>query len=329
MAGIFDRFRCVRLRIEVRAVQWCELPSYKGSTLRGALGTALKKSCCGTLRRDCSTCSQRFTCLYVYFFETPLWGSGNDAARYRFAPHPFALNLALDGPLSLPPGSVWSFGMTIVGRAIEWVPALLEAVRGMGTLGIGKGRGTFSLHRVVSLDKSGNERETLYDGNRVDKPSLLLGLNGAEPASNRQGRRRFTLRFISPLRMIYQGDQVQIPEFHILIGNLVRRIENLARFHCDCSECLPVDELIAKARDVRLIANRTYWYDWQRYSHRQGRKMRLGGLVGEALYEGDPDLFEPYLTAGTWVNVGKATAFGLGRYALESVTEARTFERKE
>jgi hypothetical protein len=316
MQGILSHFRCVRLRVTIRAAEPLDLPAYKGSTLRGALGVSLKRLCCAARRRSCESCSLRFSCLYVYLFETPLSAEGQDAERYRNAPHPFVLQVKRDAPLRLGPGDEWSFQMTVVGRAIEWLPFVAAALRKMGELGVGKGRGRFDLVRIAALNGTGVAVEILYNGESFSFPSFQLDANGSVPA--RWSRRdRFRVRFLTPLRLVFRGELVRAPEFHILAGHLARRLELLERFHCRGESGLDTKAVIEAAREVELLENSTRWYDWERYSHRQGRKMRLGGLVGEAVYRGDPSRFEPLLTLGNWVNVGKNTSFGLGRYEVD------------
>jgi len=84
---------------------------------------------------------------------------------------------------------------------------------------------------------------------------------------------------------------------------------------------------------VRLAEARTGWVDWERYSRRQRQRMNLGGLVGQATYEGDASTglstgastelstglrpFLPLLVLGELVHVGKACVFGNGWYELE------------
>ncbi|MEJ5366420.1 MAG: CRISPR system precrRNA processing endoribonuclease RAMP protein Cas6 [Desulfosoma sp.] len=323
MTTAHHALRCVRVRWWIRARKTIELPSYKGSTLRGALGMALKHSCCAARQRPCEACLLRFSCLYVYLFETPLLGESPNDLRYRNAPHPFVLQIGMDGPLRLEPGASWSFDMTLIGRAIQWTPYLVMAAHRMGEMGIGKGRGTFDLERVVSLDAQGNPWEDVYaDGIlRLPERSLPLtdGMDREEPARGEA----FTLRFLTPVRLMAQGEPVRVPEFSVLLATLLRRLENLQRFHGEDHGAfsVPFMELMEKARSVPIVENRTRWFDWERYSHRQGRKMRLGGLVGEAVYGGDARYFEPYLSAGRWINVGKGTSFGLGRYEVRHDTE--------
>lgn len=315
--------RCVRLRWEIRAKKAIDLPSYKGSTLRGALGMALKHSCCAARQRLCHDCLLRFSCLYVYLFETTLLGQTPQDLRYRNAPHPFVLQIGMDGPVRLEPGALWSFDMTIIGRAIQWTPYLVMAAHRMGEIGLGKGRGTFHLERVVSLDAQGKAWEEIYTDGILRLPEKALPLtNGTKPEA-RTGSRTFALRFLTPVRLVIQGEPVRVPEFSVLLATLLRRLENLQRFHGedDGAFSVPFAELMEKARAVAIVENRTRWFDWERYSHRQGRKMRLGGLVGEVVYGGDVRHFEPYLSAGRWVNVGKGTSFGLGRYEVRFDTE--------
>ena len=51
--------------------------------------------------------------------------------------------------------------------------------------------------------------------------------------------------------------------------------------------------------------------------------MSLGGLVGEAVYEGDLSPFLPILAAGELVHVGKSTVFGNGLYRIQMGTNGR------
>ena len=48
------------------------LPPYKGSTLRGGFGIALKKTVCIEKRNECVQCLHRYRCIYSYVFETPV-----------------------------------------------------------------------------------------------------------------------------------------------------------------------------------------------------------------------------------------------------------------
>jgi hypothetical protein len=343
----FKLFRCLRLQVEVRATTRIELPSYLGSTLRGAFGMALRRSACALRRQECSTCLLRTSCIYSYTFETPLVSGSEDQRRYATAPHPFVLNLETGTEGIQEPGSTFSFGITLVGRAAEFLPYFVYASQRMGELGIGKGRGTFEVVRVYNLglceipfnpplpkegkgdfmlhcDHAGHggsqehQLETIYEDGVLRMPREFLGLGNAESISTKFSPQAVRLRFITPLRLVFDGDLCLDPEFHILARNLLRRLNNLVCFHCGQEGDHALGYLLDKAETVRLAESKTRWYDWERYSKRQDKRMQMGGLLGEVTYEGELEQFLPLLVLGSWVNLGKGTSFGLGRYSLET-----------
>ncbi len=59
------------------------------------------------------------------------------------------------------------------------------------------------------------------------------------------------------------------------------------------------------------------WHDWERFSERQGTKLKMGGFLGEITFEGDLAEFIPFLVLGEYLHIGKGTVLGLGKYELE------------
>jgi len=360
-------FRCLRLRVEVAATRRIELPAYLGSTLRGAFGMALRRSACALRRQECGTCLLRTGCIYSYTFETPLMNGNGEQRRYATAPHPFVLNLETGTSGIQEVGSTFAFGMTLVGRACDFLPYFVYAFQRMGELGIGKGRGTFELLKVKNLGlfdqtarapsagdgpanhpltlvqaqippflkggrgdfmsdgddadpipSQGSPPETIYEDGVLKMPGTFLGIREAQRLSTKLSPQSVRLRFVTPLRLVVDGELCRDPQFYILARNLLRRLNNVVSFHCGKAAALPVGPRLDVAETVRLTGRKTRWYDWERYSKRQDQRMKLGGLLGELSYEGDLTEFVPLLVLGSWVNLGKGTSFGLGRYRLET-----------
>lgn len=315
MSGRYEKFPIMPLRITIRARDEIELPPYTGSTLRGAFGVALKRICCIARRSLCDQCSVRNSCIYVYFFETPLLEQGPEGSRFRNAPHPFVFRIPLmSEALILRPLEEWSFGITLFGKSVVWLPYVVAAVQKMGEIGIGRGRGSFELAGIELLDADENPVEHIYCEDRLVFPKKFLYLHELGGNSGKEGLGRFYLDFLTPLRLRFKGRLVDVPEFHILMGNLFQRLSVLMKVHGEGEEVSSFHEVIDLARNIRLVSNETRWHDWERYSHRQRQRMRLGGIVGRAVYEGNPSVFEPFLTVGTLIHIGKNTGFGLGRY---------------
>lgn len=127
---------------------------------------------------------------------------------------------------------------------------------------------------------------------------------------------RVTLRFLTYTRLKHEGVWAQRPDFHVVFRRLLGRLSSLAVFHCGVRLDVDFVGLIEKAKAVALVEDRTRWEDWTRYSSRQDRPMTLGGLVGEATYEGSLEGLWPFLVFGQWTHVGKNATFGLGRYEI-------------
>lgn len=206
--------------------------------------------------------------------------------------------------------------MTLIGRAIEYMPYFVYAFTQMGEKGVGKGKGRFRVAQVRVLDSAGMPLETIYENEILKASENILVFQRAEELAEQYSPRRIAVQFLTPLRIRYNGTLCDDPQFHILIRSLIRRLSNLVYFHCGQKPELPFGELIEKAESVRLISNRTRWHNWTRYSGRQEKRMKMGGIIGEVSYEGDIREFLPLLILGSWVNVGKGTSFGLGNFHL-------------
>ena len=124
------------------------------------------------------------------------------------------------------------------------------------------------------------------------------------------------LNFITPTRIKFGGKYTDNVEFSIIFRNLLRRISLLSYFHCNEELDLDYKGMIKKAEEVRTLEKDVRWIDIERYSTRQGRRMKIGGFVGEAFYEGELSPFLPFLRLGEFVHLGKGTSFGLGKYRI-------------
>jgi hypothetical protein len=309
---------------------------------------------------DCDRCILRSKCAYPYIFETPVPDGSRRMASLEHAPHPFVIEPPLDERTQYGIGDPLSFGLLLVGRAIDYLPYFIFAFEHLGErCGIGKAievqgesgtwkaganggaRGKVTVEAVEVLNGSGDGIR-VYDGQSKAlcgelHPQTLrevvlprpLGDGRSEGCSSSpsvsrsdplpltlHASRCLSLSFLTPTRLIFDRHLAAVPEFHILIRNLLRRLSNLAYFHCDSDLDLDFRGLVDAAQEVKLIENRTRWHDWERYSARQDARLKMGGVVGETVYEGNLEPFAPLLALGEVLHVGKGTGMGLGRYRL-------------
>ena len=70
---------------------------------------------------------------------------------------------------------------------------------------------------------------------------------------------------------------------------------------------------------MQVTAADLRWHDCKRWSQRQQASMKLGGLVGRLVLEGDLAPFASLLGAAEVVHVGKGATFGLGQVVVEAL----------
>ena len=130
--------------------------------------------------------------------------------------------------------------------------------------------------------------------------------------------RRLTIRFSTPVRIIYNGRETQNLDFHVLLRSLVRRIGLLSYFYSDQQRTIDYRGLIASALRVRTASADLRRCDWRRYSSRQERVIDMEGTERrrDLRRQVDPE-FVPFLRLGELIHAGKGTVFGLGKYEME------------
>jgi hypothetical protein len=289
--------------------------------LRGGFGTAFKQTVCVVEHRDCGRCLLRTTCAYPYVFDTPAPPDAARMRKYTAAPHPFVLLPPLEQKERYEPGERLHVGWTLVGKGAQYLPYFIYAFERLGAhQGLGRGRGRFTLEEVSWLSPHA-EPVAIYRGEAqvLRHAFRLLDVRDLATPFDSDERSRLTLHFHTPTRLVYQGALTDTPSFHVILRALLRRLSNLAYFHCGTVLQLDFRRLIDMAEDVVAVTRWLQWYDWERYSARQKTRMKMGGFVGRVTYAGNLAPFLPLLRLGAMVHIGKGATFGLGKYDI--VTE--------
>ncbi|MEW5803696.1 MAG: CRISPR system precrRNA processing endoribonuclease RAMP protein Cas6 [bacterium] len=244
--------------------------------------------------------------------------------KYTAAPHPFIIEPPMEDLETYRAEQEMSFGLVLIGRAIDYLPYFIYAFEELGRIGIGRGKGKYHLVKVAEesplLEHSSqggeNHQKVIYRGH--DK-MLATGFGPVHwpDIINSPPPSRVRLHFLTPTRIKYENSLTKELEFHVFFRNLLRRISMLSYFHCGQKlEDSGFKDLIEQATKINTVSRNLHWEDWERYSNRQETRMKMGGLLGEAIYEGDFSPFWPYIRLGEYVHVGKGSSFGLGRFEV-------------
>lgn len=305
--------------------QGLHLPQYKGATFRGVFGHVFREVACACPKDNKGGVENHFPyCAYAYIFETSAPEGSELLHSYDSIPRPFILEPPDHQKTFYAPGERFTLGFTLFGKGIEYLPYFIYVLEAMGKKGFGKGRSPAQLRQIFSIEGKGDWTDTIYEesNKRIkDEYTILSGkdlIAATLPHQISKGteieQQMITLYFTSPTRMKYEKHYVSDPQFHVILRNVVRRITALLYFYHDERKVdMNFASFFEEAKNVMLVQSETEWVDWDRYSSRQNERLKMGGIIGKAIYEGDISAYMPWLLLGEWTNIGKNPVFGLGK----------------
>lgn len=224
----------------------------------------------------CGSAQHREGCEFTRFFSP----ENTEARGPRFPPPPWCLAARAEG-------EDLHVEMRVFGDQGALHEALTLGLEVAGFRGLGK-------HRLAMA------------GFR-ERVSVLGQLAWQEPHD------ATTLVFESPVRLADGGSPVKdFPSFFQVFSAAQRRVRLCAAAWTGGTIPPPPPEHFLWAKNVAVEAGEMTWVEQMRYSRRQERLMRLGGLVGWLRFGGDWKWAWPWLRLLPWLGLGKLTTMGLG-----------------
>jgi hypothetical protein len=309
------------LRFACRAVSDLDLGGLRaGMRLRGALLNVMNRSICALspfapaerLRMDPQHVQNCPVCWLQLYEPRP----GEVRRAYVLQP-PIHL------PARLPAGTPFSFVFTLLGEGQNYLPYFLLAVREMGEVGVGKGRGRFQLQQAFAEYPDGQSAVVWSEDEPVVRlPQRRIEHRDAAEWAQRMkerlnGAESLTLSFPTPLRIVNEDRLLKTPRFEAVFDALLKRLDDLAEAYAGGYQ-RAYDERVRLrqlARQVQLVENHTEWVELSSSSSRSGRETWISGLVGRAVYQAPVEVWQ---ALGEWlawaeiVQVGKDTVKGNG-----------------
>lgn len=334
---MIPRLSLYPLRLTLTAKEPLTLDAHPGSALRGAIFNALlRRFCANPTAPSCAECPLNATCP-VAGLIAPL---RDENPRGRDVPRPFVLAAdwnATNTPIALQqfaPGDTIRFRVTLIGRAIAFFPYLALATQLMEYNGIGRPlrenggrRGRFQVNTIELINPFSDDPQLLYQhcSTNVSSPTRAITAQHIAQRAASLPADTLTLHFLTPTRLVDRGQLVHHPSLRVLCARLSERLDALTREYASATaETSDRDasrahaQLLAEhAARATLTRNNTRWVDVASYSARQQRATPIGGLIGQATYQGDLALLRELLVWGELLHVGKNAVKGDGRYRIE------------
>ncbi len=293
-----------------------------GNNLHNALANVVRFATCPeTHRREKPTPEHAAACPACYLFSAEL-DPGTVVRGYTVTP-PIPTRDCIQ------PGDTFNMGITLLGEGLEFLPYFVLAMNEVGRVGVGPGRGKFSLHSIVALNPLTQEIESVLtpDDNLVRVPRLIVTWDDVTrkvaeiAAALRTHNNQLTVRFLTPLRLHEQDNLFRIPDFSVFFRRLLFRTDELGRQLAGQERRGREDlaHLNTLADQVRLVSSQTKWHELWSWSGRKQDQTPLGGLVGTATYwTAEWQELLPWLLLGQGVQAGKYASKGHGVFELLS-----------
>lgn len=309
--------RVYRFKINLECLEPMRLPLYKGSTFRGAFGITFRNAVCVTKQPVCHGCMLKTNCSYFKVFETEMVLPGiKYLSHVQKTPHPFIIDPPTDFKRDYSAGEVLSLNLVLFGDFVNLLPYFIYTFVKMGENGITPSRSRYRLLSVYNLDFE-DEKTKVYDHEKqlvqTGFTAIQLSPEFVEPVATAESLR---LNFITPWRVQNAGNIVNDPakvDVALIFKALLIRLTTIAAAFGE--KRLEYREV--NTEEIFLKENRLEFYELQRYSNRQSRKIYISGFTGNILLTGNISQIYPWLRIGEFVNIGKNTVFGLGKYSME------------
>ena len=279
------------------------LPTNKASMLRGGFGNIFRRlNCINKKNKTCTNCPIKETCAYSYIFET---------TEFSQKPRPYIIEVPFNDKRSFKKGETIKFTIVLLGKAINYLPHFIFTFIELGKKGLTKKQYKFELEKVIDADDS-----IVFQDNKIVKKGKVLSWDEILKNTKLNIINKLTLNFITPLRLSENNDLVSNVSFSLIIKKLLKRINDICKFHCNKFDKIEDKPFIEKAKNIDVVLNNLKWKDWIRYSNRQKTKMTFGGLLGNITFKGNFEDFLPYIILGSYIHIGKNCTFGQGKYEI-------------
>ena len=280
------------LKVTFRVLKGGAVNAFLGSSIRGALGRALKLAICHVnSETPCQDCFFKSRCDYTKTFE-PLRANFkvNSSMLNQQNQIPAPLVIAVEHHDMLNNQQKFTFKISIIGDFSDAMKRVL-------------------LDALTNLTFFGKERVKLK----------LLHVEQVLPFNYFPAHSDITLTLKSPLTIKKKGRVLVAQTFELdaFLLTLLRRVKTLCVFYGE--QILAEQEKAWRAAisEVRLCDQALTDVSWNRYSFRQNKSIPMKGIWGHfKLVGAGVETLLPLLQLGEQIHVGKGAFMGLGNYQI-------------
>lgn len=319
------------IRVTARVTTPLVFHDFKGSALRGAMVSVMRRTFCPEWRAERTDALHRALCPVCQLLALE-----NDERIPGDVRRPYALIPPPEQQSSYAPGEPFAFGLTLFGHSLHFLPYLILTLGGMGEVGIGRPgpsgkRGTFTVTRLDAINPfTGETAVMLAPGEQMVHPDTapvthdqIMAASESLAAQLATQDNQLWIEFLTPMRLTPNHQRATKPDFFAFCKAAALRMLDLSAQYGGGRPTLgnaPLElkrDLYGPADQVQIVQDETRWWDLKGYSSRLGQEQVMGGFVGRVCYQA-PDWrpLLPWLLWGMSAGVGRNIVKGCGIYQV-------------
>jgi hypothetical protein len=241
------------------------------------------------------------------------------------------------------PGEAFDFYLTLLGKAVDYLPYFVLAFREVAREGIGLNRAPCELERVEALEPAGGvgankcdvilspPRSSAGEGSpQFPSPDAVETLRRPQVVYSREedlfrppapftladwvrprllrwtnAPQRLTICFLTPTYLKFKEQAVLEPDFHHLFKRVRDRLNAVCTFYGPGPIDADFKALGERAEQVRTVKADVRWLERSRHSSKTGQRHELSGFVGKCTYDLSPVPSALFPALLTWILCGE------------------------
>jgi len=290
--------KIIRVRFVYRVLQKVTLRGDPLPLIRGVFGKKLRRIACVTKKPDCNDCTLTDICPYTNLFKTGYLTSHRATKPVPFVPY-FPYNtgeIEEKEPLSIE--------FVLVGVGIGYLPFMVQAMR------------SFRRFAGGEIEYQGMDFFDVTSDRWVGPASVAEAIKSAFGLSRLHRDDvpdEVVLDFVTPTRIMTRNGLVTEPDFQTIIRRIVRRINMFAEH--ERLEPIIFESIADGLDGVKVVESHLSWVRRRRRTS-QGGSQDMSGFVGTVRFRGELRKWWGMLKFGEFLNIGKGTSFGSGKYIM-------------
>lgn len=301
-----------RYRFDYEANDSINFPVQSGVLWHSVLGQSLKKLVCVVKGEACEQCLFLHQCDYTQLFRGTRPQNSEIMRKYDTIPAPHVLQSQLTKKQHFHKGEQVSVDVVLCGQANAKIASLVRALYVAGATGVGRQRSQLSLKQVTQHTALG-ESKALLDNQQLGEPLNSTSLIISESPQSIQ------LNFVTPYKPSGKAANNHGIDFGRLLMAIIRRVDLMQYFTTGVKLSADFKALKALTESIKVLNVDLDFHQGSRYSAASGGLKDTSGFIGTIEFDlrGHEALW-PFIQVGQWLNVGKNSSMGFGRYLVSS-----------